>query len=261
MRRTIRTYRPRRVRHTYGGFSLDIDLADPLAEGWYDHDWPELAEVVLLCQAGLGPGARVFDLGAHQGVVALMLARIVEPNGLVVAVEASSHNYEAALRNRALNHAHALEVRHAAVAEKVGTLFFNLGFNGQVDDGNGEWGQTEVATVSIDSLTADHGPPDVLFLDVEGYELNALRGARETLKRHPSCFVEVHVGAGLERFGGSVPAILAFFPQDAYELFVGTEQQPRPVPLASAGDRIRQRFFLTALSLARLTSTDREIIS
>jgi protein-L-isoaspartate(D-aspartate) O-methyltransferase (PCMT) len=88
----IATYRRRVVEHTYAGHPLRIALRDPLAEGWYDHDWGTQPEIDVLRSGRLRPGARVFDLGAHQGVVALMLARIVGPAGHVVAVEAEPHN-------------------------------------------------------------------------------------------------------------------------------------------------------------------------
>src|SRR5829696_6377206 len=105
LRYTIARYRDRQVRHIYGGVSLNIHLADPLAEGWYDRDWPELPEIALLRRHKLKPGARVFDLGAHQGVVALMLAKEVGPKGLVVAVEGYTHNAAICLKNKNLNQA------------------------------------------------------------------------------------------------------------------------------------------------------------
>jgi hypothetical protein len=103
LRSSIRASEPRSVEHSYGGFFLNIHLSDPLAEGWYDHDWPELPEIALLKRYRLRPGARVFDLGAHQCVVALMMAKIVGPSGLVVALEANSHNATIGRRNRDLN--------------------------------------------------------------------------------------------------------------------------------------------------------------
>jgi FkbM family methyltransferase len=224
MYRSIRTYRPHQVQHVYGTCPLDILLADPLGEGWYDHDWPELSEIVLLKQHRLRVGAKVFNLGAHQCIVALMLADVVGPTGLVVAVEANSHNAAVARCNRDLNNAKQLEVINAAVAERSGTLVFNRGLNGQVDDGTGEWGQRPLLAICIDNLTTDYGIPDVLFIDVEGYELNVLRGARNTLAQCPDVFVEVHVGCGLERFQGSAEEVLSFFPYSAYELYVACEE-------------------------------------
>src|SRR5688572_27418763 len=62
-------YPTRVVTRRCGGVELKVLLGDPLAERWYDLDWPALPEFELLRHHGLGPGARVLDLGAHQGVV------------------------------------------------------------------------------------------------------------------------------------------------------------------------------------------------
>src|SRR5260370_14378262 len=100
LRYTYASYRHRRVRHTYAGHELELELIDPMGAGWYDHDWPELPEVTLLKRHRLQRGARVFDIGAHQCVVAMMLAKTVGPTGSVFAVEANPDNCAAGERNR-----------------------------------------------------------------------------------------------------------------------------------------------------------------
>src|SRR5947209_4100963 len=77
---------------------------------------------------------RVFDLGAHQGVIARMIAAQVRPGGRVLAVEAEPHNAKVARRNAELNDAENLLVVHAAGAERSGTLSFGEGLNGSVDE-------------------------------------------------------------------------------------------------------------------------------
>ena len=151
-------------------------------------------EITFLKEHRLKPGAKVFDIGAHQCVIALMLARTVGPDVSVVAVEANPLNCRAGERNISLNGVTNCQVLQAAGAASSGTLTFNVGQNGQVDDGSGEWGRMEVKAVSVDDLTAAHGVPDVLFIDVEGFECELLRGAQRTLAARPDCFVEVHVG-------------------------------------------------------------------
>ena len=111
----IATYAAHDVTHVYGSHTLRVRLADPLAQGWYDHDWEEWTVIGLLRDRGvLVPGATVFDLGAHQAIVALMLAREVGDEGHVVAVEAEPHNARIATVNRELNNARNLTVSHAA---------------------------------------------------------------------------------------------------------------------------------------------------
>ena len=245
--RLVKSYRAREVRHTYGGVELTIHLADPLAEGWYDHDWPELSEIALLKRHRLGPGAVVFDLGAHQCVVALVLADIVGRRGRVVAIEASPHNAAAGLRNRILNGAEQLIVVNAAAAAERGRLIVNRGLNAQVDDGSGAWGRRDVPALSIDDLTRTYGAPDVLFIDVEGFECQVLRGARDSLAQQPDCFVEVHAGVGLERLGGTADDVLGFFPPEAYDRFISREENGEFVPLARGAVLPSTRFFLVAI--------------
>ena len=250
LRRSVSAFKPRQTRHNYGGLPLTVYLADPLGQGWYDRDWPELQEIALLRQHQLKPGARVFDLGAHQCVVALMLADAVGPSGAVVALEANTHNAAVGQKNKELNNAKQLIVRHAAVAEKSGHIVFNEGLNGSVDDGSGSWGQVTVESLSVDDLAREYGLPDVLFIDVEGYECHVLRGAGVTLQSNPDCFVEVHVGCGLESFGGSVENVAHFFPLEKYDLLMASEASHDFVPFDLSSEMAEDRFFLLALAKA-----------
>jgi len=242
-------YQARRVRHTFGGFPLEICLTDGMAEGWYDHDWPELAEIALLKRNRLRPGARVFDLGAHQCVVPLMLAKIVGSAGQVVAVEANPHNAAAGRRNRDLNEATQLEIVEAAAAEKSGSLLFNEGLNGCVDDGSGDWGKRSVPCVSIDDLAVQYGVPDVLFIDVEGFEVKVLQGAGQTLRHLPDCFIEVHAGCGLEKYGFSTESVFSYFAPEDYRLFVAEQEWGKFQPFQPGSSPPKTRFFLVALSV------------
>jgi len=70
--------------------------------------------------------------------------------------------------NRERNGITNCQILHSAGSAVSGTLVFNRGTNGQVDDGTGDWGRLEVKAISIDDLAASHGLPDVLFIDVEG---------------------------------------------------------------------------------------------
>jgi FkbM family methyltransferase len=243
----VRTFKPRQVQHVYGSRTMTIHVTDPLALGWYDSDWPEPAEVSLLRKHKLVEGATVFDLGAHQGVVALMLADAVGVAGKVVAVEANAHNADIARRNRDTNGGQQIVVETAAISDTVGELIFNRGLNGNVDDGTGSWGTRRVPALTVDALAERYGVPDVLFIDVEGYELHALRGAQKTLEARPDCFIEMHVGIGLETHGGSVQAVVASL-GDQYDLFMSNDAEPLPVPFNSANAIVNARFFLTAIA-------------
>lgn len=237
------------VHHDYGGGELAVVLADPLGQGWYDHDWLLPPEFELLRKSKLQAGATVFDLGAHQGIVALMLAREVGETGKVVAVEALPHNAAVAARNRDLNHMPWVEVVSAAIAAHDGKILMSQNWNSSSAAVSDYGGTVEVPAITIDSLAIRYGAPSVVYLDVEGMEVSALEGARQTLARKPDVFVEVHTKHGLEATGGTVEQVLAHFPDSEFEKFVYSERSNTVFPLSAAPpELVATRFFLTALS-------------
>src|SRR2546421_5328415 len=97
-----RRHPKRVVEHTYAGVRHRVLIESEYAER-YDMDYAELEEVAWLKRGRLRPGARVFDLGASVGVVAMMLADVVGPEGQVVALEAHPGDAGTLQRNKELN--------------------------------------------------------------------------------------------------------------------------------------------------------------
>jgi FkbM family methyltransferase len=247
LRRSLSAFTPYVVENTYCGVPLKIRIADPLAQGWYNGPWGASTEIDLLRRGSLREGAIVFDLGAHQGVVAMVLASIVGPAGKVVAVEALPHNAKACSDNVELNGFTNLQVEAAAVADRPGTVELGTDLDAQVKNEATTITTICVPAVTIDQLAERHGSPEVLFIDVEGYECHALRGAPSTMTRRPDCFIEIHRGCGLELAGGSVDEIFERLPESAYTRFAWNEAHPTPVEVRSPADCPAGRFFLAAL--------------
>jgi hypothetical protein len=151
-----------------------------------------------------------------------------------------------AARNRDLNGLLQIEVVHAAIADRPGTIDFNAGLNGQIDDGSGSAGRLSVDAVTLDGLAERFGLPDVVFIDVEGAECLALSGGSRVLASGAEFFVEVHVGCGLEKLGGSVLTLLEYFPDDQFDLLSRAGPDSTFRPLGRIDPLTRDRFFLIA---------------
>jgi FkbM family methyltransferase len=235
------------VEHTYLGYPLKISLQDDVGEEWYDTLYTDdrVPDVEFLQRGQLKAGAIVFDLGAHQGVVAMILARLVGETGLVVAVEATRHNASVAVENCRINGITNVVVTQAVAAEQAGLkLSFSETLNGAVGD---TLMPVEMSSVSIDSLALVHGCPQVVFVDVEGYECQVLEGGRKALADGADFLVEVHLGRGLERHG-SVEKILSYFPLEQYGLFWSPEENIQFQGFTDAGSLPKERFFLVAFA-------------
>jgi len=204
-----------------------------------------MPEIEFLQHSRLKHGATVFDIGAHQGVVAMVLARVVGETGLIVTVEGTHHNTQVAIENYAMNNIHNVVVKHAVAAEKSGLLLsFSESLNGAV--GGGLF-PTQVSSVRVDSLAAEYRHPEVVFIDVEGYECQVLEGAKQTIKAGADFFVEVHAGGGLEQHG-SVERLLAHFRPTEYDIHWSEGEQATFQPLRDPMNLPRHKFFICCLT-------------
>lgn len=226
IQRLTSEFTPRTVTHEYAGHRLTISLRDPMAAGWYDCDKETPADFRLMRKHGLRPGATVFNLGAFQGIVALMLASEVGPTGKVIAVEGNQHNVEVALENARLNDMRHLSVLHSAVTAEPGVVNFATEYNGRIDD-RARVGNARVQAVTIDQLAAEHGFPDVVYMDIEGYELKALYGGSDVLAAGSATWsIEVHP----KLFAGGCP-------DELLRLLAGCQLWIAQDALTGAGER------------------------
>jgi FkbM family methyltransferase len=236
---------PARVaRHLYAGFPLQIEIGDKVASRWYDHDWELPTEIAAVQAHGrVKPGSRVFDIGAHQGVVALILGRLVGTEGRVIAVEADARNAAVARANGLRNEAANLLVIHAAVGAESGLLHFDFDRVRRTRDGGGQL----VRAVTLDELSREHGPPDLVLVDVEGFECEVLKGSAVVLGARPDWIVEVHAKWGLEDLGGSVDDVFAHFPANAYEVWIQPGSATPATKWTRGSELPGERFFLIAV--------------
>jgi FkbM family methyltransferase len=155
-------------------------------------------------------------MGAHQAVLALVFADIVGSTGRVIAVEGDGHNVKVAKRNVELNNAANVVIVEAACAAQPGRVSFHEGLNGHISQGR--IGNRVIRAVTIDELADEYGKPDVVVLDIEGFELQALLGAQRTLGEGVTFVIEVHAGGELQAAGGTVKEIASMLQRHGYAL-------------------------------------------
>jgi FkbM family methyltransferase len=150
------------------------------------------------------PGMRIFDIGANIGYYAIMESQLVGPSGQVVAIEPSPGNVALLQRNLEQNAISNVVVREGAISDEEGKREFHLSTQSNLntfhDIGSGavhlagESIPVEVNTVP--ALAEEFGPPDVMRMDVEGHEVEVIRGLLDAVEAgtmRPRIIFETHL--------------------------------------------------------------------
>lgn len=149
----------------------------------------------------LEPGAVVYDVGAHIGFWSLVAARIGGPRTRVYAFEADPENCARLKMHVAANDMAArVIIVPAAVWRKPGRVRFRQdGVDSSrstgyvIGDGDAGPGGEETLAVSLDDFMASHPPPDIVKMDIEGAEIEALMGGESMVDTaKPVLVCEVH---------------------------------------------------------------------
>lgn len=145
----------------------------------------------------VAPGDVAIDCGANVGVYSMALAAIVGETGRVVAVEPQDYAIRTIRRSAAMSGIDSLSIVRAAVSNENGEA--ELDVSRAAVEASIVWRSpnpqlVRVPKVTIDSLVETQGLPkvDLIKLDVEGAEFDALRGGEVTIRRfRPDILLEV----------------------------------------------------------------------
>ncbi len=160
---------------------------------------------------GMDVNEAFVDVGANVGMYSLTVAKEFKDKAIqVIAIEAHPENFKALLRNiRCNSFEEIITPINKAVSNYQGriTLFershdgtrvdselYSVCNDASIDKFNilhPEGKTLEVECDTLDNLVKDH-QVDVIKIDVEGAEVQVLKGASQTLKRIRKIAVEIH---------------------------------------------------------------------
>jgi len=227
------------------GLRLIIDPNDRFQlEIWLGAYQPH---VVSFLRRAIRPGDRVLCAGLHIGYVAALARRLAGPRGIVLSAEPDDSARQRAEINLRLSDGPACAPIHilpAGLSDKAETLVFHkssvLGHSsfaaphhqeGLVDTAVRR-GDSWLAELGIDSL-------DVLVLDVEGWELSALRGLQEVLARSPRLRAMIEVSNWALRDAGTSPEALLTYCWEAGLVVQWAEHADDRAPYGVVGSLAR----------------------
>jgi FkbM family methyltransferase len=190
----------------------------------------------------LRPGMRVVDIGANLGVYAHVFARAVGPTGEVIAFEPDPTLHAelaAAARRNGLPQLRAepFAVGAAAGRDTLAPGLLNSGDN-RLSTGEREGaapaGLVHTPIVSLDDHLQGRAV-DFIKMDVQGWEVHALRGMTRTLAANPSLELYIELWPyGLRQSGTSAEELLALLADQGFQVTLqGQADGAKPPDLAA----------------------------
>lgn len=149
------------------------------------------------CLAHARPGTIAIDVGASVGNYAAALSARVGKNGQVLALEPNPVVYSELVRSTWATNVAALNL---AASSRSGWATLSVPGSGLEE--NAQLGSlqpqhanaatTQVRCITLDDLVESRRKVSVIKVDVEGHELDVIRGASEVIARHaPALVIEI----------------------------------------------------------------------
>lgn len=181
------------------------------------------------------PGAVVLDVGANLGLFSFLAAQRVGPTGLVWAFEPDPLNRDLLERGIILGGLTNVTVAAIAVTDHVGRVRFAVREEHRGDCHIATAPETggrflEVAASTLDATLRSAPRVDVIKLDIQGAEPQALRGMMGVLAGSPDLVVFSEFWPkGLRRAGTDPAAYLALWREQGFQCALIDEQEGRLV--------------------------------
>jgi FkbM family methyltransferase len=177
------------------GLRLRIDPRSREPFEWFCWRSPEMVRELDQFLREAAGRQRFLDVGACHGIFALAFTA-GRPERQALALDPSPVAFEVLAANAALNGCRNLAPLQLAAGAENGALHMRYEWHHlkAVPEGPRAEGTVAVPVRTLDGLCAERGfAPDLVKIDVEGYEAAVLRGAQRLLaERAPVLFLEVH---------------------------------------------------------------------
>jgi len=160
---------------------------------------PEMGETL---RRYLRPGATFVDIGANEGFFTVQAAKIVGPSGRVLAVEPQGRLQEVIQKNLELNGLRNVTLLRSAVSDRPGEAELhispstNTGSTGLSQSTRYRVPHEAVPVNTLEAILAKAGiqSVDLMKMDIEGFEYEAITGAEKLFKekRIQALALEMH---------------------------------------------------------------------
>ena len=206
--------------HTNEDILLYLDSKDSL--GLSFNKYYELNETHYILN-NIKDDMHIIDIGANIGYYTTLFCKKAY-NGIIYAFEPDLENFSLLEKNTSKNHFSNVKLFNKACGEaccekELYLSSHNKGDHRLYDVTNEKRNRVQVNVVTLDSLLSDIDRLDFIKIDIQGYELPALKGAIGLLKRFKPIVLSEFWPEGLKINNVSPQEYINFFYHIDYEIY------------------------------------------
>jgi FkbM family methyltransferase len=179
----------------------------------------------------LRPGDRFVDIGANIGMITLHARSLVGDRGRIDCFEPNPDCVAAIRANLALNAITNVVVHPCGLGDRAGPMTLHFASEHSGTATLADTGDDTVRAFSVDVEVGDEALqelPRVIKIDVEGFELQVLRGLRRTLADAAPFVITEVIESQLARAGAGTSDLVELFAGHGYRAFgIGLQRNNR----------------------------------
>jgi FkbM family methyltransferase len=171
------------------------------------------------------PGMRILDVGSNLGLYSVLMGQLTGPNGMVLCFEPDPDLFAALQASCRLNAVPQVECHNLALGSAPAELTLHKSI---VNSGDNHLGVSDHGlfrrTITTQVVRLDDFRPqlkiDLVKIDVQGWELEVLRGMRRTLVENAGVQVYFEFSSlGYRRANSSYGELIAFLREAGFRIF------------------------------------------
>lgn len=192
------------------------------------------AHEIELLNDNIKKGDVVCDIGANIGFYTKIISNLVGASGYVHAFEPDKKNFKYLQRN--CDNLSNVSLNQEAVSEQDGTVTVYVSDFLNVDHRTYEpesyKTKYQMPCISIDSYLQKNRKVDFIKMDIQGYEMFALKGMQQCLKQnHHIKLLSELWPYGLQKSGSNVEQFAIFLFQLGFQIFLFNDGDQKPMDM------------------------------
>lgn len=192
------------------GMDMMIDFKNKGILGYIIKEGCYEREMTRMFREAVNPGMIVADIGANFGYYSLMAGELMNGTGMVLSFEPNLDSFTRLVGNCKRNKLTNVAPLRVALADTIGQVLLN---GDPKNSSNASIVSENVTTglnvEAVPTMQLDNFPlPNVIKIDVQGYEGRVLRGGEKAFAHADTVFMEIWPW-GIENAGDSAYEILS----------------------------------------------------